>query len=200
MHLVDAVPLHVEQARATSNGYTTELGDARELRVADASADAVLVMGPLYHLTERSDRLLALAQARRVARPGRPVIAAAISRFASLLDGLWWKDLDDPAFGRIVEGDLCEGLHRNEDGRADWFTTAYFHLPDLLAQEIIDAGLLLDALLAVEGPGWLVPDFDQRWQDDRLRRQILQAVARVEREPSMVGASAHILAVAHRPL
>ena len=198
VHLVDAVPLHVEQARAASNGYSVAQGDARALQEPDASADAVLLMGPLYHLTERADRLRALAEAGRVARPGRPIVAAAISRFASLFDGVWKGLLDDPAFDRIVERDLREGQHRNPENRPGWFTTAYLHPPDELAREVRDAGLILDDLLAVEGPGWLCPDFEARWQDERRRKQLLDAIERIEREPSLLGVSAHLLAIAHR--
>jgi len=36
------------------------------------------------------------------------------------------------------------------------------HHPKDLAREIRAAGLLLDAVLAVEGPGWLVLDFEAR--------------------------------------
>jgi hypothetical protein len=159
----------------------------------------VLLLGPLYHLTERTDRLRALSEAGRVARPEQPIVVAAISRFASLLDGLWAQRLDDPDFVRIVERDLHDGQHRNPEQRPEWFTTAYFHHPDELAEEVRDAGLILDDLLAVEGPSWLMPDFDARWQDERRRQQLLDAIARVEREPSMLGVSAHLLAVAHRP-
>jgi ubiquinone/menaquinone biosynthesis C-methylase UbiE len=197
---VDVVPLHIEQARAASNGYTATLGDARNLQEPDASADAVLLFGPMYHLTERVDRRRALAEAGRVARPGQPIFVAAISRFVSLLDGLWSRYLDAPAFVQIVERDLQDGQHRNPQNRPEWFTTAYFHHPDDLAQEIRDAGLVLDGVLAVEGPGWLVPDFDARWQDEQTRAQLLDALARIEREPSMIGVSAHLLAIAHRPV
>src|SRR2546425_749697 len=65
-----------------------EVGDARVLRAGDGSVDAVLLLGPLYHLTDRAERLQALDEARRVVRQGGPVFVAAISRFASLLDGL----------------------------------------------------------------------------------------------------------------
>jgi ubiquinone/menaquinone biosynthesis C-methylase UbiE len=63
VHLIDPVPLHVEQAAAASRQAGTSLtgisaGDARDLPVADHSADAVLLLGPLYHLTSREDRLL----------------------------------------------------------------------------------------------------------------------------------------------
>ena len=77
VHLVDPVPLHVDQAREAAGqdpaaAFTATLGDARELPVPDGSQDAVLLFGPLYHLTEPADRGLALAEAWRVLRPGRP--------------------------------------------------------------------------------------------------------------------------------
>jgi len=88
VHLVDASPLHVEQARAASERLpnnplaSVRLGDARQLDVADAAVDAVLLLGPLYHLTERADRLTALRESARVLRPGGHVFVAAVSRFA----------------------------------------------------------------------------------------------------------------------
>jgi ubiquinone/menaquinone biosynthesis C-methylase UbiE len=82
VHLVDITPGHVEQARAAlaGLGLTAEVGDARQLAAPDAGFDAVLVLGPLYHLVERADRLAALGEARRVVKPGGLVAVAAISR------------------------------------------------------------------------------------------------------------------------
>jgi hypothetical protein len=58
-HLIDPVPLHVEQAGASATrlglDYTAALGDARELEQDAGSWDVVLMLGPLYHLTERND-------------------------------------------------------------------------------------------------------------------------------------------------
>ena len=89
VHLVDGSPLHVEEARNRSKGrFTAAVGDARALDERDAAYDAVLLMGPLYHLTERGGRITALREARRVMRTGGVLVATAISRFASLLDGL----------------------------------------------------------------------------------------------------------------
>jgi ubiquinone/menaquinone biosynthesis C-methylase UbiE len=92
VHLVDPVPLHVDQARQASGAgpaarFTAALGDARELAEPDASQDAVLLFGPLYHLTRAGQRRQALAQARRVLAPGGRLLAMAVSRFASLLTG-----------------------------------------------------------------------------------------------------------------
>jgi len=135
VHLVDPVPLHVEQARAAARGRpgatlaSAEVGDARALQLAEASVNAVLLLGPLYHLRKRADRLQALAEARRVCRRGGIVIAAAISRLASTLDGLRGGYLEDPAFAAVAADDRRDGRHRNPTGDPAYFTTAYFHRP-----------------------------------------------------------------------
>ena len=198
VHLVDPVPLHVEQARAVSEAgshpFTVECGDARRLEHADSSADAVLLMGPIYHLVEREERLLALREAARVAKPRGVVVVAAISRYASLLDGLAGH-LEDAAFREVVEADLATGVHRNPSGNPDWFTTAYFHRPDELADEVAESGLALEALLGVEGPGWLsASEVDPQAIPD----EVLFAARALEAEPSVIGASAHLLAIARR--
>ena len=206
VHLVDPVPLHVEQARAASRARETgrlasvRLGDARGLDVADSSADAVLLLGPLYHLPDHDDRRGALEEARRVLRPGGWLFAAAISRFASLLDGLrGGLVFDDDAFSAIVERDLADGQHRNETGKPEYFTTAFFHHPVELSAEVEESGFALAGLFAIEGPGAFLPDFQARWSDEKARGRLLDLLRRVESEPSLVGASPHLLAVGRRP-
>ena len=203
VHLIDPVPLHVEQARAAARGRpvtlaSAETGDARALKLADASVDAVLLLGPLYHLRERAERLQALAEARRVCRRGGVIIAAAISRFASTLDGLRGGYLEDPAFAAVADGDRRDGRHRNPTGDPAYFTTAYFHRPEDLATELSAAGLAHEATLAVEGAGWLLADLDARLADERRRAVLLAALAALEAEPTLLGVSAHLLAVARR--
>jgi len=203
VHLIDPVPLHVEQARAAARGRpvtlaSAETGDARALKLADASVDAVLLLGPLYHLREPAERLQALAEARRVCRRGGVIIAAAISRFASTLDGLRGGYLEDPAFAAVADGDRRDGRHRNPTGDPAYFTTAYFHRPEDLATELSAAGLAHEATLAVEGAGWLLADLDARLADERRRAVLLAALAALEAEPTLLGVSAHLLAVARR--
>ena len=204
VQLVDAMPLHVEQARRASARQpdyplaATAVGDARRLDDADQSADAVLLMGPLYHLTERSDRLAAWREARRVLRPGGIVLAAAISRFASTLDGLRMAAFDDPAFATIAERDLRDGQHRNPTDDPRYFTTAYFHHPDELASEAGEAGLRHELTLGVEGPGWFLQNFDDWWSDVGRRDRLLKVARAVESEPSLLGLSAHLLTLARK--
>ncbi|MDX3196063.1 class I SAM-dependent methyltransferase, partial [Streptomyces sp. MN03-5084-2B] len=85
VHLVDVVADHVAHAR-TLPGVTASVGDARGLSFPDAAFDVVLLLGPLYHLVDRADRMRALAEARRVLRPGGVLAAAGISRYLSLLE------------------------------------------------------------------------------------------------------------------
>jgi SAM-dependent methyltransferase len=208
VHVVDPVPLHVDQAReaaaaaaaagadaGAAAGFTAALGDARELGEPDASQDAVLLFGPMYHLTVAEQRRQALAEAGRVLAPGGRLLAMAVCRFASLLDGLYEGWLDDPVFRPIVEQDLVDGQHRNPDpvGRPEFFTTAYFHTPDGLRQEIESAGFTGVTIYGVEGPGW---PLHEEWADPGRREQILFAARSVETEPSLIGFSHHLIAAA----
>ncbi|HUQ82173.1 MAG TPA: class I SAM-dependent methyltransferase [Gemmatimonadaceae bacterium] len=203
--LVDPVPLHVEQARAAARALTdpsrltATVGDARSLDMPNACAQAVLLLGPLYHLSDRGDRVLALEEARRVCRPGGRVIAAAISRFASTLDGMRAGYLDDPAFASVAASDRRDGRHFNPTNDPAYFTTAYFHRPEELADECSAAGLVHEATVAVEGPAWLLPDLDARLADVERRRVLLDALAAIETEPTLLGASAHLLTIARCP-
>jgi ubiquinone/menaquinone biosynthesis C-methylase UbiE len=204
VHLVDPVPRHVAQAHARSQRAenpiaSCSVGDARDLRWAQGSIDAVLLLGPLYHLIDRIDRLRALREAYRVLLPGGFLFAAGISRFASVLDGLARDLFSDPPFWKIVERDLREGVHRNETDRLDYFTTAHFHRPEELEEEVKDAGFVEVHVLGLEGAGWLFPDFAERWRDPRHRADLLRAAQALEAEPAIRGVSAHLLAVARRP-
>jgi ubiquinone/menaquinone biosynthesis C-methylase UbiE len=204
VHLIDPVPLHLEQARQRSAQQpdhpiaTFTPGDARRLDFAENSADVVLLLGPLYHLTARDDRILALREVRRVLRPGGVLCAAIISRFASALDGLFQGLLHDPAFAAIIENDLHDGQHRNPTGSLMYFTESYFHRPEELAEEISQAGLQHERTVAIEGIGWLLQNFEEWWQDEMHRANLLEIIRRLESESSLLGASAHLMGIARK--
>ena len=205
VHLIDPVPKHVEQAQAASARQpehplvSAKVGDARHLAHDPETAHAVLLLGPLYHLFEKEDRLACLRKAHRVLRPGGRVWGAGISRFASLLDSLSGGFFDDPEFAPILARDLDEGQHRNPTEKPIYFTDAFFHRPAELAQELLEAGFDRVEVVAIEGPGWLARDFDRLWRDPVQRERLLEAVRKVEREPSVLGASSHIMAIGRKP-
>jgi SAM-dependent methyltransferase len=197
VHLVDPVPLHIEQA-ASAGGFSAALGDARHLAEPDSSYDAVLLLGPLYHLPERADRLRALSQARRVTRAGGVVAAAVISRHASMFDGFFRGFIDTPGFAAMMTEDLRTGQHRNPGREPERFTTAYFHDRDSIAAEITAAGLHLHGVLPVEGPLHWAPGIHGRLADPAQRQLILGVLAAMEHDPAIAGATAHLLAIGHR--
>ena len=205
VHLVDAMPLHIEQAREASAAQpdapvaTLEVGDARALDWPDACADGVLLHGPLYHLTERAERLAAIRESMRILQPGGVLLAIGITSHASTLVGLvnWW--VHDADYFEMCRRELAEGLHVQPPNWPSLFTTAYFHRPGELEAELEEAGLLHEVTLAVQGPGWLVPDFEEKWQDEAQRETILRVIRLMEADAGALGMSPHLMAVARKP-
>ena len=209
VRLLDVVPALVEQARAVASAqpehpFAADVGDARALPWPDASVDAVLLLGPLYHLPERADRERALAEARRVLRPGGVLAAAAIGRFAALLDAMRARRLDDDLVAYLQETVLRDGRLEPRDMG---FTSAYCHLPEGLRAEVTGAGFEGATVFGVEGAGWLlfekeggVPEgADDAPDDEALLAAAVRAARATETEPALLGVSSHVLAVARAP-
>jgi SAM-dependent methyltransferase len=194
VRLVDPVPRHVATARG--KGVDAVEGDARALAEPDASRDAVLLLGPLYHLLDRADRVRALTEAARVSRD--LVVAAVISRWSPLFEGLLRGLVDLPGFTPMLRADLATGIRRATQHHPHGFTTCYFHRPEEIEGEVTDAGLTLVDLLPVEGVAHWIPDVAERIADPDKRAVLLELLERTEREPAILGATAHLLAVARR--
>lgn len=200
VHLVEPVPRHVELATrrlGDRHGFSCEIGDARTLVQADDSTDAVLLLGPLYHLPEYEDRLDAWSEALRVTKPGGLLFAAAISRFAALAAGLAEGLIFDQDFESLVRRTLEDGQHRNPDGR-EFFTTAFFHRPNELKAEAETAGWSAQTVLGVEGFTMLMPQLEERWNDPAHRELIVDMARAIESEPSLRGVGPHILLVGRK--
>jgi ubiquinone/menaquinone biosynthesis C-methylase UbiE len=202
VHLIDPVPLHVKQAQAASDTQlakpiaSCKVGDARQLAFEDAKADAVLLMGPLYHLVESQERVCALSEAYRVVKTGGYLFAAGISRFASTIDGLKSGYYRDSIFRNIMQRDLETGQHRNPTNNTGYFTDAFFHHPDELKAEVADVGFELAGLFAVEGISYMMENLDKNWSDESHREFLLEIIRKTEGEGSLMGASPHIMCVA----
>ena len=196
--LIDPVPRHIDEANANLGAhpdFTATIGDGRQLGFEDDTYDVVLLLGPLYHLPERSDRIRSWSEGARVAKPGGLVIGAMISRFASLFSGLSEDVIFNPVFMEIVRQDLTDGQHRNVEGH-DFFTTAFFHHPDEARAEPSDAGLTVEELLGVEGIAAWIPRLQRSWDDPDRREIIVEAARLIESEETLVGLGPHMLAIA----
>jgi SAM-dependent methyltransferase len=171
--LIDLVPEHVALA---ARELDARVGDARALDVASGAFDVCLLLGPLYHLPEREERLQALREAARVAT--RLVVVAALSRFAwplyALRDG-----------GELDAAAIAETFATGRGDPVGALPDAYSHTPAELAGELRDAGLADVAVLGLEGPGWPHADTGAALRAARLCDGV----------PELTAASAHLLAV-----
>lgn len=158
------------------------------------SFEVALVMGPLYHLLRREERLQALREAWRLLKPGGLVFAAFISRFAAFRDaaakGAPWVLERPETTGRI----LRTGVDINE---AEGFTDAYFAHPDEVIPLGESAGF--DTLLrlgcegVVAGHESYVNSLEganfEDWADLNYR---------IGQDPAAIGASDHILYIGRK--
>ncbi|WP_314618846.1 class I SAM-dependent methyltransferase [Streptomyces stackebrandtii] len=194
--LIDPVPRHVEEA--TAAGFRAELGDARALGAPDATYDVALVLGPLYHLLDRGDRIQALREAARVVRPGGFVAAAAIGRYASLFEHVATTMLTVDRVRDAVADILATGVHA--PGRKG-FTSSYFHTGEGLAAELGEAGLRDPVVYGIEGPVWAALKATEQYTkasliDSPMFEAALTAARLAEPHPDLLAASSHMLAVA----
>ena len=119
------------------------------LPYGNESADAVLMLGPLYHLPSASDRALALEEAVRCVVPRAPVVVAAMSRWAKPAVKASRGELGDAA----VRGYLLRVLEHGQDVEGDTFDlVSYNHDPEELRGELVAAGLADVLVLGIEGP------------------------------------------------
>ena len=201
VHLLDAAEFHIEAATKISITEnkplaSIALGDARQLPYDDEQIDLVLLFGPLYHLQEKTDRIKCIAEAKRVLKKGGTMLAATISRHASLFDGFWQGFIDDPAFENILKQDLEDGNHFNPVNHPMYFTDAHFHTQKEIEEEFTAAGFTEFNTIAIEGFGWLTPDFMKRWNDEEARNKMLHYIRKTENDPIMIGISAHVMTIA----
>ncbi|MGF6822495.1 SAM-dependent methyltransferase [Microbacterium sp. ZKA21] len=184
--LIDPVPEHV--AAAAASGIDAVRGDARSLPFEDDAFDAVLILGPLYHLASESERLQALREARRVTRSGGFVFAAGLSRFIALGANVLGRPVrSDGAITALWE----QGL----PPEGDRFPAGHFHTAEELADEVADAGLEVIAVHGVEGPAGLALEGMPIDRDDLTEAALVLARA-ISAEPGIRDFSAHLLAVA----
>ncbi|MBV9794293.1 MAG: class I SAM-dependent methyltransferase [Actinobacteria bacterium] len=194
----DLMPLHVaqlQQARAAGARIDSAVADARQLDLASASVDAVLLLGPLYHLDTRRDRVAALAEAGRIACPGAPVFAAAINRWAMRLDDVLRRRRYQEFPNLETALAPLERTGRITPIYPGSFV-GYTHRPDELRAEVRAAGLHLNSLVSVEGPAFLLGDLPARLADPADRRVVMDTIRALEQVPELLGAGTHLLATA----
>lgn len=203
VELFDPVPDHVGQASELAHAdgpvprFGVEVSDARNIPRGDESADVILLLGPLYHLVESTERTRALLEAHRLLKPGGHLVAAGISRFSWLMDA-YRQDLHDNA---AIQTSIAYSLQTgssNADPTPGAFW-AYFHRPHELTDEIASSGFNNVSTVGVEGFAWMLPNLATILGTSTTTNALLDQLRAIENESSIVGASAHLLSHARKP-
>ena len=115
------------------------------------------------------------------------------------------RDSSAPVFGTFALSQRRpnrRGFRLRIGWRSDGAPTifpGYFHDPADLIAEGQEIGLAGEALFGIEGPGWPLGDFEEKWADPVMRERLLWLARSTERDPRDLAVSAHLLLVAHRP-
>ena len=184
------------QRRGLTLKSTTQ-GDARNLSdLPDAAYDAVLVLGPLYHLTLKEDRLRVISEAVRVLKPGGVAAFAFISRFAAA----YYQLKTDPAAietrRAVIDEFLYEGRHRLTP-ETDFFVDAHFVDPSEIPAIFTDTGLEQRALFGAES---LMAQSEWRLANltDTAREKWLDFAVSVAETPAALYGSEHLVFIGEK--
>lgn len=208
VYLYDLSEKNIEMSRELSRECgltlkTTEVTDARTIDRIDASADVILLFGPMYHIVDFNERQLCLKECYRLLKPNGLLFTAAITRYATMLWAVTTYDqnelLDESAFCDMLETEIKTGDHiKNPLSKYRGMGRSYFHLPEELREEVETAGFCEADVRGVIGPCWLVPNLDEAWKDKEKRESIMKIVRLCEKEESIMGLSTHILGIARK--
>ena len=210
VYLYDISEKNIEMAEQLATEYpdctlrAMEVADARSIDRPDASADAVLLFGPLYHIVEYDERQSALKECHRLLKPNGLLFSAGITRYATTLwaittYGLKNEFLGDSDFVEMITRELADGQHIKKSNTSyKGMGRSFFTLPNELRNELLSSAFSDVDVRGVIGPAWLIPNLDEQWKDETRRENILRIVRLLEKEESILGFSTHLLAVARR--
>ena len=148
----------------------------------DASFDTVLLLGPLYHLHSKEDRLKCLEEAKRVCKPDGKLYLAFIS--------------NDPVILTMQQAHhdyLLEGDYDKETFRLDDFPFVFDTLPHVRAL-LKEAGLRIVHEVASDGLSELLAGMIDR-MDEESYQQYLRYHSYICEKPECIGLSNHLLYV-----
>lgn len=211
VHLFDIAETNIRMSAELGAEYpgaplcAAEVCDARCVNRPDATADAVLLMGPLYHIPEREGRIAAVRESRRLLKPGGRLFTAAITPYATLLwaTSVFGRDnrlIEEDAFMRMVERELSDGEHIRpaSDSAYRGIGRSHFHSADALRAELSAGGFDRNAVHGVVGPAWLAPDLDTLWGDPAAREALMRTVRLLDCREDILGLSTHLLCISEK--
>jgi 2-polyprenyl-3-methyl-5-hydroxy-6-metoxy-1,4-benzoquinol methylase len=172
-------------------------GNALELdkMLPGKSFDAVLCMGPLYHLLEKEERREAVRQCLARLRPGGILIAAFISAYAPAIDGLKGAPNEIGKQKSWFLKLLDDGRHHGEFG----FTDAYFIDPEKVEAQFDGFDLETLRIMGTESLGALRED-SMKLLEESVFQEWIDLFYRIADRKAVLGACEHLLYIGKKTI
>ena len=214
VHLFDLSETHIAMSAELAAEYPgTKLAsavvcDARSVPRPDASADAVLLMGPLYSITEYEERILAIKESHRLLKDDGLLFSAALTPYSVLVprialyhidDTKKRREQEDPSVIAIIERALEDGCYENPEKRiASGLGSSHLHTAKALREELLRGGFDTDSVHGVMGGAWLAPNLDALLENPETKEVLMKTIRMLDTHEEIIGLSGHLLAVSRK--
>ena len=182
--------------------------DARSIPRPDKSADAVLLMGPLYSIIEYEERILAIEECGRLLKDDGILFSAALTPYSVLvprialyhIDGTAKRrELDDPAVISMIERALEDGCYCNPEKKiASGLGSSHLHTAKALREELSEGGFDTAIVHGIMGGAWLAPNLDELLANEETKAVLMKTVRMLDTHKEIIGLSGHLLAVSRK--
>ena len=211
VHLFDLAEANIALSANLSAEYpgvrlaSAEVCDARSVPRPDRSGDAVLLMGPLYSITEYEERILAIRESCRLLKNNGLLFSAALTPYSVLVSRLRVyhenetpkrRELDDPAVLSIIERALADGCYINPEKKiAGGIGSSHLHTARALREELAAGGFATASVHGVMGGAWLAPNLEELLANESTRALLMKTIRMLDTHEEIIGLSGHLLAV-----
>lgn len=214
VHLFDLSETNIAMSAELAAEYpgvklaSTVVCDARSIPCPDRSADAILLMGPLYSITEYGERILAIEESRRLLKDDGILFSAALTPYSVLVPRIAFyhiddtkkrRELDDPAVISMIERALADGCYINPEKRiASGLGSTHLHTAKALRKELSVCRFATDTVHGVMGGAWLAPNLDELLANEETKEVLMKTVRMLDTHEEIIGLSGHLLAVSRK--
>lgn len=214
VHLFDLSETNIAMSAELATDYpgvklaSATVCDARSIPWPDKSADAVLLMGPLYSITEYEERILAIRESRRLLKDDGILFSAALTPYSVLvprialyhIDGTAKRrELDDPAVISMIERALEDGCYCNPEKKiASGLGSSHLHTAKALREELSRGGFDTATVHGIMGGAWLAPNLDELLANEETKAVLMKTVRMLDTHEEIIGLSGHLLAVSRK--
>ena len=216
VHLFDLSETNIAMSAELAEEYSgvnlvsAMVSDARSIPRSDKSADAILLMGPLYSITEYEERILAIEECGRLLKDDGILFSAALTPFSVLVprialyhidDTAKRRELDDPAVISMIERALEDGCYCNPEKKiASGLGSSHLHTAKALREELSEGGFATATVHGIMGGAWLAPNLDELLANEETKALLMKTVRMLDTREEIIGLSGHLLAVSRKKI